>query len=117
MGVVTLSDHVRGAVEQERTQVAARLDEIQTQAARLHALVGQVDRDVEETSRLLRQMDEMLGIAPQLALNVDGELRGRELQRVAIELLRSEQGDAVGAPVHYRAWYELVVAAGGRVAG
>jgi hypothetical protein len=112
-----LSDHVQDALARERDQVALRLESLRAQADRLHALVDDLDRDVEETTRLLRHMDEVLGVAPQLSLGVDGELRGRELQRVAVELLRREQADAVGEPVHYRDWYQLVVGAGGRVAG
>lgn len=117
MAVVAVSEHVEGVLERERGQVAERLHSIQDQADRLRALVDEIDRDVAETARLLRQIDEMLGRAPQLSLSFDGELRGRELQRVAIELLRCEQADAVGEPVHYRDWYQLVVGAGARIAG
>jgi len=115
MAVVALSEHVQESLQRERDQVAARLEALQSQSERLHSLVRQVDDEVVETARLLRHMDEVLGVAPQLSL--DGELRGRELQRVAIELLRREQADAAGEPVHYRDWYQLVLRAGARVAG
>ncbi len=117
MTVVTLSDHVQDAVAREREHVKARLEELQAQADRLHDLVDQVDRDVKEAARLLRHMDEMLGIAPQLALKMDGPLSGRELQRVAVDLLQRDQDASAGAPVHYRDWYALLLKAGGRVAG
>jgi hypothetical protein len=111
-----LSDHVREAVEREREVVAERLADLRTQADRLHAVVGDVDRDVEETARLLRQMDEILGLAPQLSLEaLHGELRGQRLREIAVDLLRQKRG--MGAVVHYREWYELVLAAGLRVAG
>lgn len=115
MSVVALSEHVREVLERERVEVASRLESLQDQSVRLHALVDEVDRDLAETVRLVRHMDEVLGIAPQLSF--DGELRGRELQRVAVELLRREQAGDVGEPVHYRDWYRLVVRAGGRIAG
>jgi hypothetical protein len=110
--VAHLSDHVREAVEREREVVAERLADLRTQADRLHAVVG----DVEETARLLRQMDEILGLAPQLSLEaLHGELRGQRLREIAVDLLRQKRG--MGAVVHYREWYELVLAAGLRVAG
>lgn len=116
MPVVQLSDHVRDAVKAERELVAERLAALRTQAARLRAVVDEVDRDVEETARLLRQMDEMLGLAPQLSLEaLHGELRGQRLREIAVELLRQKKG--VGSVVHYRDWYELLLEAGLRVAG
>ena len=116
MTVAHLSDHVREAVEREREVVAQRLAGLRTQADRLHAVVADVDRDVGETARLLRQMDEMLGLAPQLSLEaLHGELRGRRLREIAVDLLRQKRG--MGAVVHYREWYELVLGAGLRVAG
>ncbi len=117
MTVVSNSIQVRDALARERKQVVARLQELQAQARRLHALVEQIDRDVDAATLLIRQMDEILGIAPQLALEVDDPLRGYELQRVAIDLLRRNPDAAAGAPVHYRNWYELLLQAGGRVAG
>jgi hypothetical protein len=116
MTVARLSDHVREAVEREREVVAQRLADLRTQADRLHAVVADVDRDVGETARLLRQMDEMLGLAPQLSLEaLHGELRGQRLREIAVDLLRQKRG--MGVVVHYREWYELVLEAGLRVAG
>jgi hypothetical protein len=75
-----------------------------------------LDQEVETNARLLRQMDEMLGLSPQLSLEwLHGELRGHRLQEIAVQLLREKKG--VGTIVHYRDWYDLVVDAGARVAG
>lgn len=116
MAVANLSEHVREAVERERELVAQRLAELRDQAARLHVLVEQVDAEVAENARLLRQMDEMLGLAPQLSLEaLQGELRGQRLREIAVELLRQKKG--IGVTVHYREWYELLLEAGLRVAG
>ncbi|HMJ00710.1 MAG TPA: hypothetical protein VK488_12805 [Gaiellaceae bacterium] len=116
MAVANLSEHVREAVEHEREVIAGRLADLRTQAERLHAVVAVVDRSVEETVRLLRQIDEMLGLAPQLSLEaMHGELRGQRLREIAIDLLRQKKG--VGSIVHYREWYELVLEEGLRVAG
>jgi hypothetical protein len=116
VAVAHLSEHVRLAVEQERDVVAERLGALRSQAERLHAVVEDVDREVAETARLLRQMDEMLGLAPQLSLDaLHGALRGQRLREIAVELLRQKKG--VGSVVHYREWYGLLLEAGLRVAG
>ncbi len=116
MAVVHLSEHVQQVVEEEREVVAARLEALRAQSTRLHELVARIDADVEEAARMLRGMDEMLGRSPQLSLEaLHGELRGKRLREIAVELLREERGD--GAVVHYREWYDLLLEAGVRVAG
>lgn len=109
-----LSDYARNAVESERPAVAARLEALRGQAQKMRAVTEALDRDVDQTARLLRQMDEMLGLAPQLSLEaLDGELRGQKLQEVAVELLRrGGRGE-----IHYRDWFELVRDAGFQIAG
>jgi hypothetical protein len=115
VSVVALSEHARKVVGQEREQVQARLEELRAQSQRLRELVDQVNRDADDAARLLRRMDEMLGLAPQLALEFDAELRGRKLQEVAVQFLREQQRP--GTTVHYREWYALLLDAGMRVAG
>jgi hypothetical protein len=115
MAVAHLSEHVREAVEREREVIAARLAALRDQSARLNELVGKVDADVEETARLMRRIDEMLGIAPQLALDAHGELGGQKLQEIAVELLRQKKG--AGVVVHYREWFELLLASGLQIGG
>lgn len=115
MAVAHLSEHVQSVVAGEREVVATRLEALREQSRRLHEVVDQLDADVEKTTRLLRQMDEMIGLAPQLALDVHGELRGQKLQEIAVELLRQKKG--AGVAIHYREWFELLIGAGGRVGG
>lgn len=96
--------------------MAARLEALQDQSARLHEILEKLDEEVEANARMLRQMDEMLGRSPQLSLEwMHGELRGHRLQEIAVQLLREKKG--VGAVVHYRDWYQLVLEAGAHVAG
>ncbi len=65
---------------------------------------------------MLRGMDEMLGLAPQLPFDAShGELRGKRLREIAVDLLREKKG--AGCVVHYREWYELLLEAGLLVAG
>jgi hypothetical protein len=116
VATVSLSDHVRITVEKEREVVEARLAALQEQSLRLHALVDAVDADARETARLLRNIDEMLGLAPQLSLEaLHGELRGRKLQEIAVELLRQKR--VPGDEIHYKDWFGLLIDAGLQVAG
>jgi hypothetical protein len=116
VAVIHLSDHVREAVESERAAVAARLESLEAQGERMHALVEELDREIGLNARLLRQMDEMLGLAPQLSLEaLNGELRGQRLREIAVELLREKKRP--GEEVHYREWYGLLLDAGLRVGG
>jgi hypothetical protein len=116
MSSVELSEHVRATVKREREVVAQRLGELREQARRVREVADGLDADVAETGRLLRRMDEMLGLASQLSLEAaNGELRGRKLQELAVEILRQKHGPT--ATVHYRDWYELLIEAGVRVSG
>jgi hypothetical protein len=115
MPLTELSEHVHDVVARERDVVAARLEALREQSRRLHKLVDQVDADAAAAARMLRQMDEMLGIAPQLSLEASGVLRGQKLQEIAVELLRQKRG--AGVEVHYRDWYDLLLGAGLVVGG
>jgi hypothetical protein len=116
MAVASISQHLSQQVRRERERVLARVQELREQSLRLHALTDQIDAELEESLRLQRGMDEMLGLAPQLSFDAfDGELRGKRLREIAIEVLR--QSSFAEQTIHYRDWYELVLAAGVRVAG
>ncbi|HLX21529.1 MAG TPA: hypothetical protein VKR23_15400, partial [Gaiellaceae bacterium] len=91
MAIANLSEHVQHVVAGEREVVAGRLKVLRAQSARMHELVEKVDAEMEEAARLLRRMDEVLGIAPQLSLEAQGELRGQKLQEIAVDLLRQNK--------------------------
>jgi hypothetical protein len=116
VATTSLSKQVRKTVERERRAVAERLEALREQSERLHALTDTVDRGVEETARLLRGIDEMLGTAPQLSLEaLNGEVRGQKLRELAVDILRQKKGGR--AVIHYRDWYALVLESGVRVRG
>jgi hypothetical protein len=111
-----LSEHVLEQVRLEHPVVAARVADLREQSQRLHLLTERVDDELEEAMRMLRSIEEMLGLAPQLSLDAfHGELRGRRLRDIAVQILRQRR--APGDEVHYREWYDLVTGAGVRVAG
>jgi hypothetical protein len=111
-----LSEGLRIAAERERAVVLDRVEALREQSHRMHELAAAVDEDLASTLQLLRQLDEILGVAPQMSINdVDEELRGQRLREVAVRVLKRHKGQA--ATVHYKEWYELLVADGHRVAG
>lgn len=113
----SLSPRLREAAIAEREAVAERVAELREQSDRMHDLATAVDEDLAGSVRLLRQLDEMLGVAPQLTMaDADAELRGQRLRAVAIQILKKHH-NGKASTVHYREWYELVVSKGHRVAG
>jgi hypothetical protein len=111
-----LSDHVLEHVRREHPLVLQRVQALREQSQRLHELTERADGELEEATRMLRSVEEMLGLAPQLSIDAySGELRGRRLREIAVQILRQRR--APGEIVHYRDWYELVTGAGVRVAG
>jgi hypothetical protein len=116
VAVKHLSDHVLDQVRREHPLILQRVEDLRDQSQRLHLLTERVDEELEEATRMLRSVEEMLGIAPQLSIYAhSGELRGRRLREIAVQILRHRRG--AGAEVHYREWYEMVTGAGVRVAG
>jgi hypothetical protein len=114
--VSDLSEQLREAAIVERAMVAKRVDELREQAHRMRNLADTVEANLSSNTRLLHQLDEMLGDAPQLSITPSDEmLRGQRLRNVAIQVLKRHKGKATA--VHYRDWYELVVHDGHRVAG
>lgn len=116
MNATALSDKAHAVIAQERSEVADRLAQLRRQSESLHVLVAEVDAELESAERLLRQMDEVLGLRPQLPLDtVNDELRGRRLREIAVQVLRAQHGD--GTIIHYTDWLELVTQAGVKVGG
>jgi hypothetical protein len=79
-------------------------------------LLDQLELDLATQTRLVREIEELMDLRPQLRLErLDRQLRGRRLQEVAIEILRART--AAGEPIHYREWFAYLRAEGFEVAG
>lgn len=111
-----LTERLRKAADSERDLVAQRVEELREQSQRMRRLAEDVEADLATNLRLLKNLDEMLGDAPQLSMASEDEtLRGQRLREVAIQALKRHKG--LAATVHYRDWYDLVVSDGHCVAG
>jgi hypothetical protein len=114
--LLDLSEEARAVVAAEREAVAVRVADLRRQSESINAVAEQVDRDLASAERLLRQMDEVLGLAPQLAIEDLGpELRGRRLREVAVAVLRERRG--AGVVIHYTEWFDLVAHEGVQIGG
>src|SRR5690349_12056205 len=107
-----------GAMEtlaQERQRLIGRLEQESEQLETLRYVVDTLSGQIKRDQDLLLQIDSALGKAPQMELeHADLRLRGRALEKIAVELLRRERG---GDEVHYREWFELLRTEGHLVAG
>jgi hypothetical protein len=109
------SDFVEAA-KAERDLLTVRLNEAQKRLDHFETLSAEARDDVQSLTDSIQAIEEVAGIAPQLALcEISEELRGERLREVALEVL--ERLSASGDSIHYRAWFEALVESGFRVSG
>jgi hypothetical protein len=104
------------AAEAERDLLAARLIEAQERVDHFETLAAEAREEARALGDSIRAIEEVAGLAPQLAMcEISEELRGERLREVALEVL--QRLAASGDPVHYRIWFETLVESGFRVSG
>ena len=109
-------DRAATPIEAEYAAVLARVIEQRERAEQVRALADQLDENATRDEHLLGELAAVIGHDPQLRLeDLDQRLGGQRLREVALEILRREVGP--GAPIHYKEWYGLLIAAGHKVGG
>lgn len=109
------SDFLRAA-QAERDRFAALLAEAQDRVEHFEALAAEAREEMRSLADSVRAIEEVAGIAPQLAMcAISEELRGERLREVAVEVL--QRLAASGDPVHYRVWFDALVESGYRISG
>jgi hypothetical protein len=104
------------AAKAERDLLATRLAEAHERIEHFEALASDARDDAQSLASSIRAIEEVAGLAPQLAIcEISEELRGERLREVALEVL--QRLSASGDPVHYRIWFEALVDSGYRVSG
>lgn len=111
-----VSTEFRKAARVERDLLATRLAEAQERVEHFESLAAEAREEARSLAESIRAIEEVAGLAPQLAMcEINEELRGERLREVALEVL--QRLSASGDPVHYRIWFEALVQAGFRVSG
>lgn len=111
-----MSNDFLAAAQAERDRLAARLVKAQERVEHFETLAAEAREEAASLADKIRAVEEVAGLAPQLAIcEISEELRGERLREVALEVLQrlSTSGD----PVHYRVWFEALVESGYRITG
>lgn len=110
-----LSDLSDELLHGERGVLLEGVADLTLRAALHRLMLEQLELELAAQTRLL-SIEELMDLRPQLRLErLDRQLRGRRLQEVAVEILRSRAADR--RPVHYREWFAYLRAEGYEVAG
>ncbi len=117
-GAVTFphSDEFVRAARAEADALRLEVERLRQEAARHRELAERATAQALQLERRARDLDELLGRAPQLRLDLQSEaLRGQRLREAAVETLARRRG--LGEPIHYREWFQLLVAEGHEIDG
>jgi hypothetical protein len=111
-----LSPEFRVTATAEREALVARFEECRARCNHHAELAADAAREAERYARTIRELGELLELEDQLSLvDLSAELRGERLRAVAAEVLWRHF--SAGDVVHYKQWFELVVADGHRIGG
>lgn len=104
------------ALLEQRQQLLGRIQQQREQLEAMQRIVSELGERLAQDESTLRDIDSVLGKAPQLRLE-EGDLllRGRRLEEVALRVLAEERGSE--AEVHYQEWFELLREHGHLIAG
>ena len=106
----------REHLAEEFDVLTRRVRQQREQADRLRLLANQLEEQTTRDEHLLEELAAVLGLSAQLRIeDLSPRLRGRRLQEVAVQILRSQWG--IDREIHYKEWFDLVQAEGHRVGG
>jgi hypothetical protein len=111
-----VSSEFLAAAKAERDLLAERVAEARERVEHFEARAAEARDEAESLADRMRAIEEVAGLAPQMAIcEISEELRGERLREVAVDVLRrlATSGD----PIHYRAWFGALVESGFRVSG
>lgn len=113
---ISLSPEFRATATAERESLLARYEECRGRSEHHAELASDAAREAERYARTIRELGELLELEDQLSIvALSDELRGERLRGVAAEVLWRHF--SAGDVVHYKQWFELVVADGHRIGG
>jgi hypothetical protein len=111
-----LSDDFKETAAAERDRLLSRHAECVTRSEHHSRLAEDAAREADRIARTIREIGELLGIEDQLSITeLHDELRGERLREVAATVIWQHFNE--GDVVHYKQWFDLVVAEGHRIGG
>jgi hypothetical protein len=116
MKPIHLSETFRASATAERVVLLERFDESRARSEHHAALAQEAAREAERYAQTIRELGELLGIEDQLSIvDLSDEIRGQRLRDVAAEVLWRHH--SAGDVIHYKQWFDLVIAEGHRIGG
>jgi hypothetical protein len=113
---LALSNEFKASAGAEREKLLERYEEARTRSKHHAQLADDAAREAERYAKTIRELGEILGIEDQLSIvDLSDQLRGERLREIAAEVLWRHH--RAGDIVHYKQWFELVVADGYRIGG
>lgn len=113
---ITLSAEFRATAAAEREKLIVRYEECRARSEEHAGFAAEAAREAERYAKTVRELGELLDIEDQLSIvGLSDQLRGERLREIAADVLwrHHDAGDVV----HYKQWFELVVADGHRIGG
>jgi hypothetical protein len=113
---ITLSAEFKATAAAEREKLIVRYEECRARSEEHREIAAEAGREAERYAKTIRELGELLEIEDQLSIvGLSEQLRGERLREIATEVLWRHH--RVGDVVHYKQWFELVVADGYRIGG
>jgi hypothetical protein len=101
------SDEFEQVAREEAERLRIRALEVRTRSERWAARSHDLAVEAERLEARVRHLDELLGRAPQLRLDLQSEaLQGQRLREEAVRILIEKRGTR--QPIHYKEWYGLL---------
>jgi hypothetical protein len=101
------SDEFEQLAREEAERLRLRALELRARAEQWAARVRDAAAEAERVEARVQHLDELLGRAPQLRLDLQTEaLQGQQLREEAVRILVEKLGTR--QPIHYREWYGLL---------
>jgi hypothetical protein len=111
-----LTDASDRVLRREHQRLETSVTDLRKRSEIHREMLESIEEQLAQEERLLREVEELSDQRPQMRIErLDRQLRGRRLQEVAVELLRSERGS--DEAIHYREWFALLRAHGFEVRG
>lgn len=114
--VAIFSEEFAQTARDEATRLAARAAEVRARGELWLERASKLLREADRLDHRVRELDELLGRAPQMRLELRShKLQGHRLREEAARILLERRGLRVA--IHYREWFELLREQGIEVAG